>query len=67
MESGNVNHSITDTTRNHDMFGQSENICEETVYITVASNQDVKEEIIQDVKEEITQDMQGEIIQDPLL
>ena len=40
------------TTGNHEMFGQSENICEETEFIAVASNQDVKEEIIQDVKTE---------------
>ena len=35
-----------------------------SVYIAVASNQDVKEEIIQDVKEEIIQDVKEEIIQD---
>ena len=45
-------HDVTPSTGNHQMFGQSENICEETVYIAVASNQDVKEEIIQDVKTE---------------
>ena len=47
-----VHHSVTPSTGNHEMLRQSENICEETVYIEVASNQDVKEEIIQDVKTE---------------
>eukprot|EP00088_Acartia_fossae_P007338 TRINITY_DN13448_c0_g1_i1.p1 TRINITY_DN13448_c0_g1~~TRINITY_DN13448_c0_g1_i1.p1 ORF type:complete len:270 (-),score=36.96 TRINITY_DN13448_c0_g1_i1:84-869(-) len=37
---------------NHETLDQSGNICEETVHIVVASNQDVKEEIIQDVKSE---------------
>ena len=47
-----VHHNVTEITGNYEMLGQSENICEETVYIAVPSNQDVKEEIIQDVKTE---------------
>ena len=34
------------------MLGQSENICEETVFTAGASNQYKKEDIIQDVKTE---------------
>ena len=52
-----VHHNVTDTTENHQMFDQSENICEETVFIALASNQDVKEEIIEDVKTECSPHM----------
>ena len=47
-----VYHNVTDTTGNPQMLSQSENICEETVFIAVDSNQDVKEEINYDVKTE---------------
>ena len=47
-----VHHNVMASTENHEILSQSENNCEETVYIAIASNQDVKEEIIQDVKTE---------------
>ena len=41
-----VHHNVTSLTENHQMWGQPENICEETVHIVLDSNQDVKEEKI---------------------